>query len=418
MLVIAVLAIGLLSLNLRIPTSATGPLLPTIGADTGHGETVLSLLTTIPLILVFVIAPITPRITGRFGRSRVIGFVLVLVIIGTLVRSVPGDLGLFAGTIILGIGIALGTVLGPAAVAASRRAWRGWLTATYTMTLSLGPALALGLTIPMMTGFGLEWRGTLLLWGLVGVFGLAFWIAYTRMTVAREATAAAVGDGVTDVANVPCPVPDVVGAVDPVAGVEDPIVRAVPVVRDPRVWGLAVYLGTTSLIFYVSSTWLPTAFAQMGLDADAAGGYTSLISIIAIPCAFLAPLALRRGWGALIVPLGPVIACVGVVLLLAAEAGGVLGSSVLLGIAQGICLGVSYGLVVEFATSPEHAASVSAVTSTVGIALAAGGPLAFGLGLELTGSYVVPMVGLGSIALLQAALGLWTGRLGPARRGR
>lgn len=396
MLVVAVLAIGLLSLNLRIPTAATGPLLPIIGADTGHGETVLSLLTTIPLVLVFVIAPITPRITGRFGRSRVIGCVLVLIIVGTMVRSFPGNLGLFAGTTILGIAIALGTVLGPAAVAASRRAWRGWLTATFTMTLSLGPAMALGLTIPMMTGFGLEWRGALLLWGVVGVLGLGFWLAYTRLLTRREVAADGAREGAADAAN--------------------PIARAVPVVRDPRVWGLAVYLGTTSLIFYVSSTWLPTTFAQMGLDADGAGGYTSLISIIAIPFAFLAPLALRRGWGMLIVPLGPLIACAGAVLLLTAESGGVLGTSVLLGIAQGICLGVSYGLVVEFATSPEHAASVSAVTSTVGIALAAGGPLAFGFGLEVTGSYVVPVVGLGVIALLQALLGVWTARLGPARR--
>ena len=41
-------AVLLIALNLRIPTTALGPLLPEIRADLDSGETFLSLLTTIP----------------------------------------------------------------------------------------------------------------------------------------------------------------------------------------------------------------------------------------------------------------------------------------------------------------------------------------------------------------------------------
>src|SRR5699024_404636 len=99
---LAVASILLLALSLRIPTVSLGPLMPEIRSDTGHGETFLSLLTTIPLALTLAVAPLTPRIAARFGRDRVLGAALAAVVLGTLVRSVPGDVGVLAGTALLG----------------------------------------------------------------------------------------------------------------------------------------------------------------------------------------------------------------------------------------------------------------------------------------------------------------------------
>src|SRR5699024_4988689 len=82
---------------------------------------------------------------------------------------------------------------------------------------------------------------------------------------------------------------------------------------------------------------------------------------------------------------------------------------VLLGISQGLCLGVSYDQVVQYAKSPEHAASVSAITSTIGLAISSMGPLTFGFGLELSGA-VIPVIGLGVVLALQAIVGWRSGR--------
>ena len=90
--------------------------------------------------------------------------------------------------------------------------------------------------------------------------------------------------------------------------------------------------------------------------------------------------------------------------------GGALAEGLLLGIAQGLCLGVSYGQIVAYATSPEHAAAVSAVASAAGIAIAALGPVLFGFGLEVSGSHILAMSGLGVVVLTQIAVGLRSGR--------
>lgn len=73
-------AVLLIALNLRIPTTALGPVLPEIRADLDSGETFLSLLTTIPLALTLVVAPFVPQATSRFGMNRIIGWALIGII--------------------------------------------------------------------------------------------------------------------------------------------------------------------------------------------------------------------------------------------------------------------------------------------------------------------------------------------------
>ena len=114
---------------------------------------------------------------------------------------------------------------------------------------------------------------------------------------------------------------------------------------------------------------------------------------------------------ALLAPLAPAIAAAGLGVLLVAGSTGAIVVALLLGISQGLCLGIAYGQIVQFATSPAHAGSVSAVTSAVGIALAAIGPLAFGSALEATGKSVVPVVGLGAVLVVHLMVGLRTGTL-------
>src|SRR5690625_305350 len=135
---IGLTAILLGALSLRIPTTSLGPLLPEIRSSTGYGETLLSLLTSVPLAMTLLVAPISPWLASRLGRDRVLGFALVGITAGTLLRSVPGSIPLFAGTLILGFSIATATVLLPAAISAESAELRARFTGVYSMALSLG----------------------------------------------------------------------------------------------------------------------------------------------------------------------------------------------------------------------------------------------------------------------------------------
>ncbi|WP_166822246.1 MFS transporter [Brevibacterium limosum] len=383
-LLIAVAALLFIGLTLRIPTISLAPLVPVMKSDTGHGETFLSLLTSIPLALTLMAAPIAPALAKRLGRNRTVGVSLLAVVMGMAVRSVPGEAPLLIGTGLLGFAIAVCTVLVPSIITAESAEVRARLTGTYSMSLSLGPALALGATVPIRELTGLGWRGTLLTWAVCSVLALALWTLYSCRAPAG-----------------PTPEPDPVTEA----------ARPPRVVTDPAVWLLALYLGVTSLTFYTTSAWLPTVFVRDGMTEQVAGGFTSLISIVAIPFGLIAPIVLRRGLARIITPAAPLLAVIGLIILLTAGSSAAVLITVLLGISQGLCLGASYGQIVNFGRSPAHTASVSAVTSAVGVALAAIGPLAFGFGLEAVGSPVVPVIGLGLIAATQAAIGLRTSRL-------
>src|SRR5699024_4781932 len=112
-----------------------------------------------------------------------------------LSRSVPTTATLLAAAVIFGVAIAFGTVLGPAAIASQRAQRRGPLPGVYTMALSLGPAMALGLTVPMMRTTGFDWRQTLALWSAVGIVALALWAGYTRSL--NSTTTAALSSGLS-----------------------------------------------------------------------------------------------------------------------------------------------------------------------------------------------------------------------------
>ncbi|SDS73248.1 MFS transporter, CP family, cyanate transporter [Brevibacterium sandarakinum] len=388
--IVAIASVLLIGLSLRIPTISLAPLVPTMKVDTGHGETFLSLLTSIPLVLTLLAAPIAPALANRLGRSRTVSLSLVAIVASMALRSVPGDVPLLIGTGLLGFSIAIVTVLVPSIINAERAGIRSRLTGTYSMSLSLGPALALGLTIPIREVTGLNWRGTLLTWALCSVIALTLWLVYVR----TPHVAASSGPHR-----------------DPAASGTGGDHRAKAVVTDANVWLLALFLGATSLTFYTTSAWLPSVFVMDGMSAQAAGAYTSLISIVAIPFGLIAPIALRGRLSRFIAPLAPVLAVIGLLLLLTLNSAGALPTTILLGVSQGLCLGASYDQIVKFGRSPAHTASVSAVTSAVGVALAAIGPLAFGFGLETAASPVVPVIGLAVIVLAQSSVGFRTSRL-------
>lgn len=406
-------AILLVGLSLRIPTISLSPLVPRMIEDTGHGETFLSLLTSIPLALTLLAAPVAPLLANRIGRSRTVGIALIGIVAGMIIRSLTGDAALLAGTCLLGFSIAFLTVLVPSIISAERAAIRSRLTGIYSMSLSLGPALALGLTIPIGELADLDWRGTLLTWSVVSAGGLALWLIYTRAPRATTSISVLVSESTPTTPPTPTTSTEAT-ATSATADAQSQTRShdgAMAVLTDANVWLLALFLGVTSLMFYTTSAWLPTVFVMDGMSAGAAGGYVSLISIIAIPFSLIAPAVLRTRASRFIAPAAPVLAVFGLVLLLVIGSSAALPITILLGVSQGLCLGASYDQIIRFGRSPAHTASVSAVTSAVGVTLAAVGPLVFGFGLETTSSVAAPMIGLAVIALVQTVVGTRTSRL-------
>src|SRR5690625_2514358 len=114
--ILLIIAIAVISINLRPPIAGVGPLITEIRQDTGLSNTLLGMLTTLPVLCFGIFALLTPVLTRKIGNGGTMALALLILTAGILLRVIPDVIPLYLGTIILGIGIALGNVLLPGIV--------------------------------------------------------------------------------------------------------------------------------------------------------------------------------------------------------------------------------------------------------------------------------------------------------------
>ena len=106
-LVLLIAAVCLVAANMRPAITALGPLLDQIGDDTGMTASALGVLAAVPLVAWAIFSPMSLGLSRRFGQTRVLLVSLLVLLVGTLVRSLPGPVvSLWIGYAIIGIGIA------------------------------------------------------------------------------------------------------------------------------------------------------------------------------------------------------------------------------------------------------------------------------------------------------------------------
>jgi CP family cyanate transporter-like MFS transporter len=380
---VAVLAVTifLVALNLRAALAALPPLVRTIQDDLGLSGATAGLLTTLPVLCMGVFAPVAQRLAHRVGREATVGWALVLLLVGQLLRLGGGVLAVLLGsTLLVGAGIALaGTVL-PGIVKEFFGDRSGTMTGVYLLAMMVGAASASALSVPLADALG-SWQLSLSVWSLLAVVGLAAWLPVVRR-VNDRADAEPGGTG---------PLPW----------------------RSRTTWLLASYLALQSLGFYSQIAWIPTTYESHGWSARDAGLLLSLWSIAQLVSGVGGPALADRvrdrrpliaaavtctiaGLAGIV--LAPTAAPVGWILLLALGQGG----------------GFALGLVklVDYAPTPAASARLSALVFLVSYSTASLGPFVFGAVHDATGGFTAPFAVLLAVSVVQLAL---VPRLRPGR---
>ncbi|WP_375462466.1 MFS transporter [uncultured Methylobacterium sp.] len=366
----------LVAFNLRPALSTVGPLLSAIRDETGLGAAGAALLTTLPVLCLGLACALMPVVLRRVGAD--LGVLLGLVVIagGLALRGAGGLAALFSGTAIAATGIGLANVLLPALVKRDFPGRAGAMTGVYTMTLCLGAAAGAGLAVPIDAALGHGWPAALAVWAAPALLAAAAWAPLVRAAPERSAP--------------PAPV---------------------SLLRDRVAWQVTAFMGLQSSLAYVLFGWLPLVLQGRGLSALDAGLVASVTTLHQAPGALLvAMLASRvpdqRGWivavllatlaGFLALAFGPAPLCI--------PAAG------LLGLGIGGCFGLALSLIVLRTRDPASAAGLSAMAQGIGYALAALGPLGFGLAHEATGGWGLPAGLFAAIVAAAGAAGLGAGR--------
>lgn len=356
----ALVAILLLAFNLRPVATSVGPVLELISDDLGMGDAMAGLLTSLPPLCFAVFGAFAPALSSRIGPHRTIGIALVALIVGQAARAwVPNSWSFLLLSMLALAGMALSNVLLPTLVRLHFPRRIGLATSLYSLSLTLGTAIAGAATYPLAQELG-GWRGAFTATTVVAVAALLCWVPMLRHAGPRGfAHRAKEQYSLLDVA------------------------------RTRRGWAMVLMFGIQSGQAYTVFGWLPSIYTDAGLDPTAAGLMLGITTGVGVVPAFLIPIyAAHRGQ-----PVGLFLSIVA--FLVAGYLGLLLAPTAVPWLwAIFLALGISsFPLILALlgmrARTASGTAALSGFTQSMGYLLATTSPLLVGVLRGATGSFAL-----------------------------
>lgn len=367
----------LFAANLRGPFTAVGPVLDVIQKAFGIGAGAAGALITLPLLTFCLVSPFAAGLARRLGLERALFLALVLIGGGILARSV-GPIGLlYAGTAVLGAGIAIGNTLLPSLLKRDFPDQIAKLTAVYALTMGLASGVGSAVVVPLTQAF--DWQVSLGAFIVLPLAGALLWLPQLRRRTDPAAETAEAGEG-----------------------------RAIW--RSPLAWQITAFFGVNSFLYYAMVSSLPSVLVAAGFAPEAAGGLHGVMQLAtAFPGLVLAPLVRRmkdqRGLAA-----GLALMALTAILGLFLAPRLAMIWAALFGFANGGVFILALAFVGLRTTTAPQTARLSGMTQSLGYMLSAMGPLVAGALHDWTGAWSATLITCCLLCLVLAGLGLSAGR--------
>src|SRR5699024_5257811 len=265
---ILITGIILVAFNLRPAITSIGPIIGVIRDDTGLTNSAVGLLTSLPLVAFAIMSPIAPKIANRYTTEIALLIGLIILFIGIQIRSISIIGLIFAGTLLVGFGIAILNVLLPSVIKDKFPLKIGLMTSVYTTAMGIIAALASGLSVPLAVTLDWGWQLTLLFWAIPSILGAVFWIYLAlqsgkdkQKTIYQNPTGSNI---------------------------------STPMWKSTLAWQIAFYMGLQSFLFYTIISWLPEILHSSGLNMTTAGWMLSFAQVIGLPASFVVPILAER----------------------------------------------------------------------------------------------------------------------------
>ncbi|WP_158792052.1 CynX/NimT family MFS transporter [Granulicella sp. L60] len=375
---LAITAIIFVAIDLRPGLVSIGPALPSIREAFRLSHGTAALLTSIPDVLMGLLALPTPWLARRFGRDRVMLLALLLLLASIGLRAFAQTVpSLMISTAGVGAGIAIaGTLIG-GFIKAQFPTRLALVMGVYATALAVGSVAAAALTNPLAGNRPDGWRFATGIWSLLGVGAILFWSMVKVRTAGRNGATTAVAN------DVPLPL------------------------NKGIAWAITIFFGVNNLLFYAFLAWTVTIYRELGysdVKADLILATFAVASLLGNPVfGILSRSRDRRGWlaGA------SILCCIGLAgLALAPLSAPYLWVSLIaFGQAGGFTLGMTLPL--DNTDTVQETDVWNAFTLTFGYLIAATGPILVGILRDRTGSFRVPtlsLVGVGVFMLLLTAV--------------
>jgi CP family cyanate transporter-like MFS transporter len=257
----------LLSANMRSPIVALGSIAPVIQDSLQISEVQIGWLGAIPMLMFALGALISPSIGKRFGLENTLITMIALLTSGIVLRSVWDTwTGFLIGTMMLSLAIGFANTLAAPIIKQRTPNNIPLITGLFSLTMTVVAGMVAGVIYPLTTAFG--WQLALGGWAILGVFAIIFWILL-RVKLGSSHRLPNTLDTSVD---------------------EDTSIW-----RSALAWQLAVFMGLQSLMFYTVASFLPSIWADKGLDQVAAGQMASVFQLMGPAAIISMTWLIRRG---------------------------------------------------------------------------------------------------------------------------
>jgi CP family cyanate transporter-like MFS transporter len=365
------------AMALRPGIASIGPVLPFISRAFSLSHAMASLLATVPILMMGLLALPSAWLATRFGRSEVL-LVSLIALFGSMAARtfVSNFAGLVLTTAGVGAGIAVAGTLFGGLIKSRFPANVAMMMSIYVMSLSLSSAVSAAATGPIAALGGANgWRLGMGIWAAVAPIAMFAGFAILmqdrrtiRMVTSRAARAA--------------PLP----------------------VTNRTAWLIAMFFACDNFLFFALLSWISAIYLEQGFSTLSASLLLATYTVtftVGIPVfGALSRAHDRRGWLALCAALAAAgILGLALAPLLMPYVWVAVGA---FGLGGGLTLGMTLPL--DNAQRVDDVNSWNAFVMTVGYLVAAIGPLVVGVLRDLTGSFHAPLWLAYTVALAMLVL--------------
>lgn len=380
-----ILGIIFISFNLRAPITAVGSVVKLIKAEYLLSSGMAGFITTVPLLAFAIVSPFVSNISKKIAYGKTMGIGLILIMIGELIRSYTNNIGLFIGTIFIGVGIAIGNVLIPSIIKQKFKDKVGTMTSIYTSSMCIFAAVGAGVSIPIAEGLGLGWKNSLASWFILTVITFIIWLPQLKVKNAEDVK------------------------IKKDEKVEE--VKSISIWKSKTAWWVTLFMGTQSLLFYSLVAWLPTIIMSKKMSDTFAGTMALTFQLVAIPATLVIPMLCDKFKNQrILVFVSEAIYLLGMILFLIGNTEGImLVSVILLSLGMGGSISLSIAFISLRSPNGARAAELSGMSQSAGYLFAAVGPILMGIIYDIQKSWNLPIILFGILIIFLTFCGWFAG---------
>ncbi|OJT54551.1 CynX/NimT family MFS transporter [Bacillus altitudinis] len=364
-------ALFLAALNLRPIITSVASMMSMIQSDLGVSALTASLLTTLPVLCMGVFAPVATKLSRRFGLERTLFFSIFLITIATGLRGTSQTVTILLMTAFAGgVGISFA---GPLLSSFIKKYFpkSPGIVSVYSISMTVGAALASGLTIPIYLRSEHNLPLALSCWAVLGVIAMILWLGLARQN--QQA----------DLADVPLRLP----------------------LRNKKAIQFTLFFGFMSSMFYSLTAWISPIALDFGNSPQYAAMLLTIFTLIQIPVALLVPNIVNRlGKPKLFLILCSLSELIGLLFLLLPMP--ILPAVIFLGIGAGGLFPLALMLPIIETRTPEEAGTWSAMSQMGGYIMGGFGPFLIGLIFDISGHFQAAIVAMLAIVVLMIGVQL------------